>query len=135
MAARERVYDKFTASQQQLKHLLSGGVAGAVSRTAVSPLERMKILYQVRVCVCKLSIPTYNHMVQVQVERVAERQFKGIGASLAKIGREEGLRGYFKGNGTNVVRIFPYAAVQFAAYEEFKKVSTLLSCGTSFGGL
>lgn len=27
-----------------------------------------------------------------------------------------------QGNGTNVLRIIPYSAVQFAAYEEFKKV-------------
>ena len=30
------------------KHLLAGGLAGAVSRTVVSPLERIKILFQVR---------------------------------------------------------------------------------------
>lgn len=51
------------------------------------------------------------------------RKFQGIVPSLIKIWREEGFRGYFKGNGTNVVRIVPYVAVQFAAYEEFKKVS------------
>ena len=28
-----------------------------------------------------------------------------------------------QGNGTNVIRIFPYTAIQFAAYEEYKKVS------------
>lgn len=52
-----------------------------------------------------------------------ERRFKGIFSSLVRIGREEGVMGYFKGNGTNVVRIVPYVAVQFAAYEELKKVS------------
>ena len=63
---------------------------------------------------------------QIQVERSKEdRRFRGIGSSLARIGREEGLLGYFKGNGTNVVRIIPYVAVQFAAYEELKKVGVL----------
>ena len=57
------------------------------------------------------------------MERSVEaRRFQGIVSSLVSIGREEGIRGYFKGNGTNVVRIIPYVAVQFAAYEEFKKV-------------
>jgi len=84
---------------ESLKHLFAGGVAGAVSRTCVSPLERLKILYQVQ--------PTQN---------------LGIYESLRKMWVEEGFAGYMKGNGTNVVRIFPYSAVQFAAYEWFAKV-------------
>ena len=32
---------------KQVKHIVSGGVAGALSRTCVSPLERVKILLQV----------------------------------------------------------------------------------------
>lgn len=39
------LWDKITLNQ--VKHLLAGGIAGAVSRTSVSPFERLKILYQV----------------------------------------------------------------------------------------
>jgi solute carrier family 25 phosphate transporter 23/24/25/41 len=35
---------------------------------------------------------------------------------------EEGFLGFMRGNGTNVIRIVPYSAVQFASYEQFKKV-------------
>jgi len=84
---------------ESLKHLFAGGVAGAVSRTSVSPLERLKILYQ--------------------VQPASQIRYKGIWDSLRTILKEEGIMGYFKGNGTNVIRIFPYSAVQFAAYEHF----------------
>lgn len=33
------------------------------------------------------------------------------------------LLAHMQGNGTNVIRIIPYTAIQFAAYEEYKKVS------------
>lgn len=72
-------------------------------------------------CIFCLSLP-----FKVQTEAVKEnRKFQGIASSLRTIWREEGVRGYFKGNGTNVVRIIPYTAVQFAAYEEYKKVSMI----------
>ncbi|RKP06229.1 putative mitochondrial carrier protein [Thamnocephalis sphaerospora] len=85
-----------------VKQFIAGGVAGGVSRTVVSPLERMKILFQ--------------------VQGPEPAQYRGILPTLAKIWREEGVRGYMRGNGTNVIRIVPYSAVQFAAYEQFKRM-------------
>lgn len=81
------------------KSLVAGGIAGAVSRTVVSPLERMKILFQI-----------HN----------AERPT--VTGTMVRIWKEEGWRGFYKGNGTNIVRIIPYSAVQFATYETIKKV-------------
>ena len=40
-----------------VRYLFAGGVAGAVSRTAVSPFERVKILFQV----CCISHETRAH--------------------------------------------------------------------------
>lgn len=80
-------------------HFVSGGVAGAVSRTIVSPLERLKILYM-----------------------CGENEIRGSGvwSALRKIATEDGLRGLFRGNGANVIRIFPFSAVQLSSYGQFK---------------
>ncbi|KAG0177423.1 hypothetical protein DFQ29_004837 [Apophysomyces sp. BC1021] len=83
-----------------MKHLIAGGLAGAVSRTVVSPMERMKILFQ--------------------VQGPEPAVYEGVFPTLAKMWREEGLMGFMRGNGTNVVRIIPYSASQFASYEYFK---------------
>ena len=44
---KDQVAKPLFPGSNQLKHIISGGVAGAVSRTCVSPLERVKILLQV----------------------------------------------------------------------------------------
>ncbi|KAL3442122.1 mitochondrial carrier domain-containing protein [Aspergillus insuetus] len=80
----------------------AGGVAGAVSRTIVSPLERLKIL--------------------LQIQTVGREEYKlSIWQALKKIGKEEGWRGFMRGNGTNCIRIIPYSAVQFGSYNFYKR--------------
>ena len=80
-------------------HLITGGIAGAVSRTATSPLERLRILQQTTV-----------------------KGFEGLGtmASFRRMYTLEGYLGFFKGNGATVLKIAPFSAAEFYFYEVFK---------------
>jgi len=62
------------------------------------------------------------HVASLQLQRPGQVKYRGVWHALVTIFKEEGLYGYLRGNGTNIIRIFPYSAVQFAAYEQFKKV-------------
>ncbi|KAL3232978.1 hypothetical protein RNJ44_04894 [Nakaseomyces bracarensis] len=80
---------------------IAGGLAGAISRTAVSPFERVKILLQVQ-----SSTTAYN---------------KGLFDAIHQVYKEENVKGLFRGNGLNCIRVFPYSAVQFVVFEGCKK--------------
>ncbi|KAJ1413791.1 Mitochondrial carrier protein [Sesbania bispinosa] len=71
------------------------------SRTAVAPLERLKIL--------------------LQVQNPHNIKYNGTIQGLKYIWRTEGFRGLFKGNGTNCARIVPNSAVKFFSYEQASK--------------
>lgn len=86
--------------------LIAGGIAGAVSRTIVSPFERAKILLQ-------LQGPE------------AQKAYRGMFPTIWKMYKDEGWRGWFRGNALNCVRIVPYSAVQFAVFEKTKQVLLL----------
>ncbi len=89
---------------------MAGGVAGAVSRTVVSPLERLKILFQ--------------------IQSAGREEYKlSVGKGLTKMWRDEGWRGLMRGNGTNCIRIVPYSAVQFGSYNFYKRVCYFSGCG------
>ena len=49
--------------------------------------------------------------------------FSGVLSSLRGVAIKEGFLGLYKGNWAQMIRIFPYAAVQFLSYEQYKKVS------------
>jgi len=82
-----------------LKKMTAGGIAGAVSRTLTSPIERYKCLKQMDV----------------------SNKYTGVFPGMRKIYVEEGLYGFMRGNGANVVRIAPNSAIQFLAFDFYKK--------------
>ena len=47
----------------------------------------------------------------------------GIFESFYRIYQKEGFRALYKGNGAQMLRIFPYAAMQFTSYETYKELN------------
>ena len=45
---------------------------------------------------------------QVQPQSGGGGQYKGVWASLVRMFREEGFKGFMRGNGINCLRIIPY---------------------------
>ncbi|KAI8473205.1 MAG: mitochondrial substrate carrier [Monoraphidium minutum] len=90
-----------------LRMFVSGGSAGAVARTCTAPLDRIKLLFQVQAVASSGTSPT---------------AYTGVGQAAAKIYREEGFLAFWKGNGVNIIRIFPYSAAQLAANDQYKRL-------------
>jgi solute carrier family 25 protein 42 len=86
-----------------LNSLAAGGLAGAVAKSAIAPLDRVKILFQVA------PDRVFNYSAAVRDAKL--------------IIQEEGVSGLWRGNGAMMVRVVPYAAVQYMVYEQLKTVS------------
>lgn len=85
------------------KHLWSGAVAAMVSRTCVAPLERLKLEYILR------------------------GEKKNLHELIYTIATTQGLRGFWKGNFINILRTAPFKAINFFAYDTYRKQLLKLS--------
>ncbi|XP_020503779.1 graves disease carrier protein [Labrus bergylta] len=84
-----------------LRTILAGGVAACCAKTTIAPLDRVKILLQAQ-------NPHYKHF--------------GVFSILRAVPQKEGYLGLYKGNGAMMIRIFPYGAIQFMAFDNYKKL-------------
>ncbi|KAF8394927.1 hypothetical protein HHK36_018866 [Tetracentron sinense] len=121
MAGKKEKKEFSPTSDQLLKHPLAllafvpkdaalfaaGAIAGAAAKSITAPLDRVKLLMQ-------------THGVRVGQE--SAKKAIGFIEAIALIGKEEGIKGYWKGNLPQVIRIIPYSAVQLFAYETYKKL-------------
>ncbi|KAL1961136.1 hypothetical protein VTO42DRAFT_3081 [Malbranchea cinnamomea] len=104
-AGKEQQLDK-RSLDYLLRSGLAGGLAGCAAKTVVGPLDRVKILFQA-------SNP--------QFAKYASSWF-GVVSAMQNINQQEGVRGLFKGHSATLLRIFPYAAIKFLAYEQIRAV-------------
>lgn len=89
------------------KDFIAGGVSAAISKTAVAPIERVKLLLQVQ-------------HASKQIEE--SKRYKGIIDAFVRIPKEQGVVAYWRGNFANVIRYFPTQALNFAFKDKYKQV-------------
>ncbi|KAI8867014.1 mitochondrial carrier [Ramicandelaber brevisporus] len=88
------------------KSLFAGGVAGCAAKTLVAPMDRVKILFQT-------SNPDYKRF---------SGDLLGVFRAQSHILHNVGIRGLFQGHSMQLARVFPYGAINFMAYEQFRNL-------------
>ncbi|CAK9169636.1 unnamed protein product [Ilex paraguariensis] len=88
---------KVKVANPSLRRLISGAIAGAVSRTAVAPLETIR-----------------THLMVGSSGHSTTEVFHDIM-------KTDGWKGLFRGNLVNVIRVAPSKAIELAAYDTVNK--------------
>jgi solute carrier family 25 (adenine nucleotide translocator) protein 4/5/6/31 len=94
-----------------------GGVSAAISKTAVAPIERIKLLLQTQDANAKIT---------------SDKKYKGIVDCLVRVPKEEGVSAFWRGNLANVIRYFPTQALNFAFKDTYKKIFCPFNPKTDF---
>ncbi|XP_025422866.1 mitochondrial coenzyme A transporter SLC25A42 [Sipha flava] len=91
----------YSVSTNVLYSLAAGAIAGALAKSTIAPLDRTKINFQI-------SQEAYS----------ARAAYKFLIDTYSK----NGFFWLWRGNTATMTRIIPYAAVQFTAFEEWRKL-------------
>lgn len=102
-----------------LADFAAGGISGAIAKTATAPIERVKLIIQTQ---------DANPLIKSgQVPR-----YTGIGNCFTRVYSEQGLKAFWRGNFTNVIRYFPTQAFNFAFKDTIKAMFPKYSPKTNF---
>eukprot|EP00668_Euglena_longa_P002195 GGOE01002539.1.p1 GENE.GGOE01002539.1~~GGOE01002539.1.p1 ORF type:complete len:458 (+),score=114.68 GGOE01002539.1:68-1441(+) len=83
-----------------MRTFIAGAIAGALSRTATAPLDRLKVLLQAS---------------------STQYQSQGVLDGLRAIYKEGGMRAFWRGNGANIVKIAPESGIKFFVFDHAKR--------------
>ncbi|KAK0201863.1 putative LEU5-mitochondrial coenzyme A transporter-member of the mitochondrial carrier family [Desarmillaria ectypa] len=97
---------KISKTDYYFRSALAGGFAGGVAKTAVAPLERIKILFQ-----------TQNR----EFTRFSG-SWRGAYNALEHIVRTQGFLALYRGNSLTLSRAVPHAALGYTVYDTASKI-------------
>ncbi|OZJ04556.1 hypothetical protein BZG36_02699 [Bifiguratus adelaidae] len=105
-------------SRNALKFLTAGGIAGAVSRSATAPFDRLKV-YLITHADEHVPHAARKGGKDVAVTKIPRGQMI---AAIKCIYQAGGFQAFFIGNGLNVAKIVPESGVKFLTFETFKSI-------------
>lgn len=85
----------------------NGDSSDPQAKTAIAPLDRVKILFQA-------SNPEFQKY---------SGSWTGMFRAARAIQRDSGFRGLLQGHSATLLRVFPYAAIKFVSYDQLHNVS------------
>ncbi|KAI9475773.1 MAG: mitochondrial carrier domain-containing protein [Benjaminiella poitrasii] len=105
-------------------HFIAGGVGGLVGAVCTSPLDVVKT---------RLQSTFYQQGIEKGIKHDSARSiwshFAETSKLLVQIKQIEGIQGYFKGLGPNLVGVIPARAINFYTYGNGKRIFTELNHG------
>jgi len=115
-------------------HLIAGGISGIVSRTVSSPLNviaiRIAATSEATIAAANAAAGTVCATsaaagAQTTITNGATAHaFQTLGSGFTSIWAKEGFRGFFKGNMASSIASVPGKAIDFFAYDFYKKLLT-----------
>jgi len=100
-------------------NFLAGGVSGAFAKTCTAPIERVKLLIQTQDANPKI--------ISGEVAR-----YTGIVDCFTRVSSEQGVKAFWRGNLTNIIRYFPTQAFNFAFKDTIKAMFPKADKNTEF---
>ncbi|KAK7264621.1 hypothetical protein RJT34_32230 [Clitoria ternatea] len=110
----------------------AGAISGGISRTVTSPLDVIKIRFQVQL------EPTSSWALlrkDLAAAAGAPSKYTGMLQASKDILREEGVQGFWRGNVPALLMVMPYTAIQFTVLHRLKTLASGSSKTESHIGL
>jgi len=106
-------------SNDFLINFVAGGTSGAIAKTCTAPIERVKLLIQTQDANPKI--------ISGEVKR-----YTGIVDCFSRVSSEQGIKAFWRGNLTNIIRYFPTQAFNFAFKDSIKAMFPKADKNTEF---